>query len=165
MKRHAFLLLLCHACSDRGGSTFPYMPTPDATVLDSGKTGSGGASNGTGGATAAGGSVNLDGGRDASLDAKTACVAPAVDKCPSSKPSYKNDITPIFEAKCNSCHDGADANGPWPLTNLDDIVHWKALVVQDIQTCAMPPAGEGTPLTPAENEKILGWLACDAPNN
>ena len=170
MKRYAFLLLLCHGCSDRN-ATYPYMPLPEASVVDAGSGGSGGATNGTGGTTNSGGSAegggaNADGGpRDASADAKSACVVAQVTKCPSPKPSYKNDVTPIFEAKCNSCHDGADANGPWPLTNLDDIVHWKALVVADIQDCSMPPAGMGTRLTAAENATILGWLACDAPNN
>ena len=49
--------------------------------------------------------------------------------------------------------------------NGTDIVHWKALVVADIQDCSMPPAGMGTRLTAAENATILAWLACDAPNN
>ena len=173
MKRYAFLLFLCHACSDRN-ATYPDVPisTPDARVFDAGKTGSGGAKNGTGGttngtgaATGNGGS-SVDGGpRDASTDAQRACVVAPVTTCPSPKPSFKNDVTPIFDAKCNSCHNGADANGPWPLTNLDDIVHWKALVVADIETCKMPPAHAGPPLTAAENATILGWLACDAPDN
>jgi len=170
MKRYAFLLFLCHGCSDHQ-ATYPYipMPTPDGSIRDAGKTGSGGATSGSGGATSAGGTTSAEGGhRDAGADSGMkgrACAAEPVMTCPSPKPSFKKDVVPIVNARCLSCHSGADANGPWPLTNLDDIAHWKPLVVQDIENCTMPPVDAGPPLTAEESATFLGWLACDAPYN
>jgi hypothetical protein len=91
------------------------------------------------------------------------CVAiPAA--CPAQQPSYATDIAPILAAKCNTCHSGKSDGGPWPLTEYEYIVDWQSLVVADIEYCTMPPTG-APPLTSAEQDAILTWLVCNAPNN
>lgn len=147
------------------------MPTPEAGIRDAGsggtRTGSGGAPS-SGGASADSGKALVDGGRDGSSDAraKRSCAVPSVTTCPSPKPSYKKDVVPVLDAKCLSCHDGADAKGPWPLNDVDEIVHWSGPFIQDITSCSMPPPADGgTPLTLEESATLLGWLACGAPDN
>lgn len=167
MKRYAALLLLCSACSDHS-ATYPDLSTiPDANTTGTGGTPSAGGSSG-GGTPSSGGGRIVDAGRDARTDARPpsgGCAVDPVTKCPSPKPSYKSDVVPIMNAKCMSCHSGADANGPWPLTDLQEIVDWKTQFIRDVQTCTMPPLDAGVPLTAEESATLLGWLVCGAPNN
>jgi len=158
MKPYALFLLFCQGCSDHL-STYPTILTPippDATIRDAAPTGTGGAR-------------SIDGGRDASAEAGLSksggCSVDPVTKCPTPKPSYKNDVTPILKAKCLNCHSGTDANGPWPLTSLQEIVDWRAQFIQDVETCKMPPVDAGAPLSTEESATLLGWLVCGAPNN
>jgi hypothetical protein len=91
------------------------------------------------------------------------CVAiPAA--CPLQQPSYARDIAPIFAAKCNTCHSEEVDAGPWPLTEYSYISDWQSNVLADIQYCTMPPLG-AAPLTSAEQDAILAWIVCNAPNN
>ena len=84
--------------------------------------------------------------------------------CPMQQPSYARDIAPIFAAKCNTCHSEAVDSGPWPLTEYSYISDWQTNVLADIQYCTMPPAG-APPLTSTEQDAILAWIVCNAPNN
>ena len=96
--------------------------------------------------------------------------------------SFSEDVTPIFEGKCVSCHGGADENGAitkeieLDLTsddalivgsefgsivepgNAEDSVLWMMIEVGD-----MPQDGE--PLTIEELEVIKTWIAEGAQNN
>jgi hypothetical protein len=93
------------------------------------------------------------------------CSVERVTKCPTSKPSYKNDVIPILEARCYACHSSTDGGGPWPLTTLVDIQDWKTQFISDVQSCAMPPVDAGAKLSSEEATTLLGWLVCGAPNN
>jgi hypothetical protein len=82
--------------------------------------------------------------------------------CPSPMPSYANDIAPIIERQCNSCHSGEDG-GPWPLGGYGEVRDWATVVFQYLETCTMPPPG--TPMPEEERKLFVEWLICDAPNN
>jgi hypothetical protein len=102
---------------------------------------------GTGG-TGGGSSVDSgSGGATEPLDASPpsgGCGAEAPATCPSPIPSYATDVVPIFDEKCNNC---------------------KVQILQDIESCTMPPLDGGTTLSAEERETVLGWLVCGAPNN
>src|SRR5260221_8507740 len=83
--------------------------------------------------------------------------------CPSPPPSYRTDIVPILDAKCNGCHVGGA--GPWPLTDHGSGVDWRASIRSDVEGCPMAPADAGAGLSSMERIALLGWLACGAPNN
>jgi hypothetical protein len=102
--------------------------------------------------------------KDAGQDAGAICGMPA-QVCAPPIPSFANDLTPLFDAKCNTCHDGMPGS-PWPLTNYDDVSAWAVTVLSDIVACTMPPADAGAPeLTEAERATLIDWLVCGAPNN
>ena len=152
MKWTAFLVLLCSACSS-DGATYPSSPsvtTPvtgakDAGIKDAAPSGKGGSSS----------TAPPSGG----------CDVTPVTKCPSPKPSYKNDVIPILQARCYGCHSNVDGSGPWPLTTLVDIQDWKTQFIQDVTSCAMPPLDAGAKLSSDDAKTILGWLVCGAPGN
>lgn len=93
-----------------------------------------------------------------------ACGASIDPTCPNPPPSYKKDVAPVLDAKCNNCHDGHDG-GPWPLGSVEDIQHWRGQVLGDLIHCTMPPADAGAALSPDERAALIGWLACKSPNN
>ncbi len=97
-------------------------------------------------------------------DAAKAC-ATLSSVCPAVEPSYKEQIFPIVEAKCNNCHSASVPNGPWPFDSYESIVDWQLLIVDDIQSCRMPPADADPPLSEAERTLINDWLVCGAKNN
>jgi hypothetical protein len=93
-------------------------------------------------------------------DTPTICASlPAA--CPSHAPTFDEDIAPVLNAKCNTCHAVPDA-GLWPLTNYDDVVDWEVLLTRDVEYCTMPPSGSPQ-LTPSEQSIILTWVLCGMP--
>ncbi len=93
-----------------------------------------------------------------------ACGSDETPTCPSPKPSYKADITPILNAECNTCHIGGPT-GPWPLSDYQSLLDWKLQVLGDMLHCTMPPEDAGHKISDADRAKLIGWLACGAPNN
>jgi hypothetical protein len=98
---------------------------------------------------------------DAAREAEPSCSPGAPDACLSPVPSYATDVVPILEAKCNGCHTGGD--GPWPLTNYADVLHWRAQVLSELAGCTMPPPTGTTRLTAPERATLIDWLVCGAP--
>jgi hypothetical protein len=161
MRRLSFLALMCFACSSDTGSTspgpmtpMPVVPAPSATTVSDG---------GVRPPPVDAWILPMHG--DAARAESGGCSVEQVMKCPSPKPSYKNDVIPILKARCYGCHSSTDGGGPWPLTTLVDIQDWKTLFIQDVQSCSMPPVDAGAKLTSEESATLLGWLVCGAPNN
>jgi hypothetical protein len=69
------------------------------------------------------------------------CPALSTD-CPSTVPSYRDDVTPILESRCNGCHVPGPEK-PWPFDNRQDVVDWKISILADMKDCSMPPADAG----------------------
>jgi hypothetical protein len=96
--------------------------------------------------------------------------------------SFKNNVLPIFEARCYKCHGGEQPEGGQRieegliLLSYDDILNgsWNGPVVEpgnvedsylieQIVSGRMPKEGERVP--PDQIEIIKAWVAAGAPNN
>lgn len=72
-----------------------------------------------------------------------------------------DDIEPILEEHCLSCH-GGTPGGPWPLTSYDHVASWANEIRSQIGSCGMPPADAGSTITTDERERLLLWIRCGA---
>lgn len=95
---------------------------------------------------------------------------------PQTNVSFANDVQPILESRCGSCHMGefvskdlsmgtyenlmaGSQNGPVIIPgNAND-----SLLVQKISSGEMPK--RGPKLTPAQVQVIIEWIDAGAPNN
>jgi hypothetical protein len=95
------------------------------------------------------------------------CTPPTSEACPGSAPSYKTDIQPILDQRCNaSCHFFLpDGGGQWPFDSAQNTKAWADDIVLDLKACSMPPAGSGVDFPAIERDKVWAWLACGAPDN
>lgn len=89
------------------------------------------------------------------------CAVPAPTECPEPMPTYE-DVIPLFETYCNTCHTPEDPSGPWPLETYSHIVSWRSLVRDEVLTCNMPPK-EDAPLPPEERILLMEWILCGMP--
>ena len=134
----AAVACVTQACGS--GSSAPLSTHADASAAgDAGKTSSG----------------------SAAADAAVACSVVAPTSCPTPAPAYA-DVSPIFAARCASCHSGA-AGGPWPLDSYSTISDWRNEIRASLVDCSMPPADAGSALTDAERDTLVGWMNCGAP--
>jgi hypothetical protein len=81
--------------------------------------------------------------------------------------TFTNDIKPIFDGKCISCHvTGTPSGAPWDFTTYqgikdradDGTIRNRVLILHDM------PQG-GPPLPQTEMDLIKCWLDAGAPNN
>ena len=94
--------------------------------------------------------------RDASATEGGPCGATAL-------PSYRKDIAPILNSRCNGCHTGQ--GGPWPLKAHQDVVDWRSDIIRDLESGTMPPEDAGASLSSEDRGTLLAWLHCGAPDN
>ncbi|HEX4477509.1 MAG TPA: hypothetical protein VH142_20610 [Polyangiaceae bacterium] len=99
-------------------------------------------------------------GDSGSIVIASACAPSIPKKCPSDAPMYTADVLPILEARCTTCHNTKD--GPWPLTDYQEVVDWRSQVLGDLAGCTMPPADAGVTLSSDERETLITWLVCGA---
>lgn len=112
-------------------------------------------------------SAELDAGDDATGPGTMAatCPPPLSTVCAEPSPSFANDVVPILDARCNSCHDATIPDAPWPLHDRQDVLDWKGIVVDSLLNCTMPPADSGSTLPENERQRLFAWFACDTPDN
>ncbi|MEX2132176.1 MAG: redoxin domain-containing protein [Pseudohongiellaceae bacterium] len=88
--------------------------------------------------------------------------------------SYADDIVPIVERRCVSCHqDGGIA--PFAMNSHQMLQGWSPMMRETLLTKRMPPAqidpdflhnfAEVNHITPAETQTLLHWIDAGAPNN
>ncbi|MGH7438724.1 MAG: hypothetical protein ACRENE_23805 [Polyangiaceae bacterium] len=83
--------------------------------------------------------------------------------CPTSPPSFKNDVEPLFMGLCAPCHYAGSTIARTSLTTYTQIYADRGSVLNEVYSCRMPPPPPMIP--PAERSTILTWLECGAPNN
>lgn len=100
-------------------------------------------------------------------DANTTSCAPGLpdsSACPSSAPSYTDEIAALVDERCGGCHYSGNRNSKQVLETYDDLHASVSLIEKEVYRCEMPPAGEPG-LSAAERQRFLQWLVCGAPNN
>jgi hypothetical protein len=107
-----------------------------------------------------------DGGSgDAGTEAGTMCPNDLPDTCPTPTPSYTGSVSAIITSKCNGCHaDGGVGQSTEDFSSYDRIHSRRGPILSQVFGCLMPPPDAG-PLTATERAQLLGWLACEAPDN
>ena len=92
--------------------------------------------------------------------------------------SYSNQIVPLFQTKCQACHNQSTALGGWDSTSYEAAtttgISSSVVIAGDVtnsvlaqrvagtQGAIMPPAGK---MSDAEIQLILDWIAAGAPEN
>jgi hypothetical protein len=89
-----------------------------------------------------------------------------VGTCPkavASNPSYASDVEPILQNNCAVCH-SPDGGYGYDLVTYAEVYDQAGAMVSWISECSMPPSSY-PPLTTAQRQTLLDWLACGAPDN
>ncbi len=89
---------------------------------------------------------------------------------PRMKVNFFNDIAPILEKKCASCHQAQEIP-PTNFFNYENAKHWSTMIKEVIQTERMPPWEVDSVfpvinqkmLTSAEKESIYSWIDIEMP--
>lgn len=84
--------------------------------------------------------------------------------CPTTPPSYANDVAPIIADRCAPCHAPGGVSSTRVFTTYADVYRYRTSMLTQVYGCRMPPA-TATPLTSDEKATLLAWLACGAPDN
>jgi hypothetical protein len=79
-------------------------------------------------------------------------------------PSYRLDVAPIVDERCNLCHFPGNSQSEDVFTDHGDIFPQRQTVLTRIYSCVMPPE-DAPALTAAERATLLEWLVCGAPDN
>lgn len=87
------------------------------------------------------------------VEAPTACTAPELRWA---------DVAPIFENRCQSCHDGKPSS-PWPLDTYAHVADWYDVLRDELLHCNMPPREAVEELPLEERDKLLMWIRCGFP--
>ena len=92
------------------------------------------------------------------------CPAEQPASCPADVPSYTNDVAPILETSCVTCHSPTGVDPGKPLDTYAHVFDRRGEVLTQVNACRMPPEGE---MAPSDDERaiILTWLVCGAPDN
>ncbi|MCH2398575.1 MAG: DUF1549 domain-containing protein, partial [Pirellulales bacterium] len=85
--------------------------------------------------------------------------------------AYERDIQPILAAHCTACHSGDTPDAQLNLQTLTGLVRGsssgpvihegfseKSVLIRKVASHAMPPPGEGTPLTSQQIRTITAWI-------
>jgi hypothetical protein len=89
--------------------------------------------------------------------------------CPTPPPSWAKDVQPIIQNYCVMCHmDGGSGESLVDLTSYANVFKYRSRELTQVYQCWMPNEDASPPpppLSTAQRETIVAWLACNAPNN
>jgi hypothetical protein len=90
------------------------------------------------------------------------CSATVPSSCPTSAPSYANDVAPILSTYCTSCHASGGQESDKPLDTYAHVAALSAEVQGQVAGCSMPPSGS---MSAADITTVLTWIECGAQDN
>ena len=91
---------------------------------------------------------------------------------PMDAPTWHEDIRPVFEATCTSCHTAQGGISGIPLNTYEDALAWREPIAAAVAAGTMPPWRADTgcadyeddfSLSPDDLTAILAWAAADGP--
>lgn len=94
---------------------------------------------------------------------KDELLNPGGSDCTGVNASFAQDVLPLIQAKCQSCHGPGSTNGPGQLTNYTEIKNAAARIKTAVVTGYMPKVGG--PLPSSEIRLIRCWVDSGTPNN
>lgn len=94
------------------------------------------------------------------------CSASIPKNCPSA-PSYANEIAPLVNRTCDTCHSINGSASDRDLTTYKNLTKLETTSLVQVADCLMPPsdAGADAMLSSDEREELLQWFVCGSPNN
>ncbi len=98
-------------------------------------------------------------------DSPLACPGVTADSCPDTVPSYADEIAPLLQARCQTCHALKNDSGLWSLGDQESVAEWSNTILRQIRSCSQPPPDSGVYLTVSERHALEAWLVCGAPDN
>ncbi len=104
------------------------------------------------------------GGGDAGGGGGTSCPNDLPPSCPSPAPGWAQDVAPVIEARCATCHAKGGVAADKPLTTYAEVFSRKGAVLNQIHACKMPQAS-APQLSAAERAAVQEWLVCGASND
>jgi hypothetical protein len=105
-----------------------------------------------------------EGGGESNTGGNGACPSdlPSPDACADGAPSYRLDVAPIIDERCNVCHYPGNRQSSVAFSDHAALYSRRQTVQSRIYSCVMPPE-PAPPLTPGERATLLEWLVCGAP--
>jgi len=86
------------------------------------------------------------------------CTKDRTNNC-SISPTYSDDLVPIFNSYCISCHQGNNISGGVLLDNWSSVEQHINQIISEIEIQTMPPYGMPRP-TDSERDSIIIILNC-----
>ncbi len=85
--------------------------------------------------------------------------------CPSPGPSWSNEVSEIFAARCSPCHfPGGVEDSAEDYSTYAGVSRVSGTIEGQIASCAMPPSDAGA-LSSADRATLLAWIVCGAQDN
>jgi hypothetical protein len=84
--------------------------------------------------------------------------------CPTTPPSYQNDVAPIIARECSACHYAGSAIARGVFSTYAQLQEGRGSVLNEVYACKMPVAPV-RPLTASDRDTLLAWIECGGPNN
>jgi uncharacterized membrane protein len=103
-----------------------------------------------------------------SAGALTACAAsrpPEAQgtRCDGTGPTFVASARPVLERRCFACHaNGGPAADEHDFTRAESVWAQRQSIADNVSSHAMPPA-HSPPLSEAETQALLRWVACGSP--
>jgi hypothetical protein len=92
------------------------------------------------------------------------CPRDEPSSCPSTMPSYANDVAPLIDQYCSQCHNPQGSAFDIELSTYSALYDQRSEALDQLYDCEMPMSPAPQP-TAADRVTLLAWFVCGAPDN
>jgi hypothetical protein len=93
-----------------------------------------------------------------------ACPRDEPSSCPSTTPSYANDVAPLIDEYCSQCHNPQGSAFNIDISTYSALYSQRSEALDQVYDCEMPMSPAPQP-TAADRVTLLAWFVCGAPDN